>query len=146
MDVNLEEISGFKVFSRLRERSYEPRLGMVFLSAFDNPGVVRVCKQRGALDYVSKDRALEEIVERVRTLLREHASGPSRFGAKLERSSGMDAAARPTLPAGGNPRAPRRALAEAAPGVVADMRRRSRTRGMAAMIQRLTRGGPRAEG
>jgi TonB family protein len=69
MDTDLDEVDGFQVFVWLqRERPHRP-YPVVFLTRFDHPGVARVCKHHGALDYLLKSDPLEQVTDRIQRIL-----------------------------------------------------------------------------
>jgi TonB family protein len=68
LETELEDMDGFDVFTRLRRRARRP-LPVVFVTAFENPGVATSCLRRGALAYLGKGRALEEVVQEVEECL-----------------------------------------------------------------------------
>ncbi len=68
LETDLEDMDGFDVFTRLRRRARRP-LPVVFVTAFENPGVATSCLRRGALAYLGKGRALEEVVQEVEECL-----------------------------------------------------------------------------
>lgn len=80
LEVELEGMDGFQVFASLQRDRPEKPLPILFVTGFSNPQVARVCRQRGALDYVSKDTTTHEIVERVKSFFRER---DPLFGRKL---------------------------------------------------------------
>jgi protein TonB len=61
MEADLEEMDGFQVFARLQRNRQDNPFRVIFLSRFDHPRVARVCKQRGALAYLTKKQSLEQV-------------------------------------------------------------------------------------
>jgi CheY-like chemotaxis protein len=77
METDLEQVDGFQVFVRLQRERPEKPYPLVLLSRFYHPGVASVCKHHGALDYLSKDLPLEQVVARIRGLLAELDAFPA---------------------------------------------------------------------
>ncbi|MBA3556737.1 MAG: response regulator, partial [Gemmatimonadales bacterium] len=71
METDLEEMDGFQVFALLQRDRAEP-FPALFVTAFENPRVARVCKQRGALGYVGKNRPLDQVVTAVQAYFTDH--------------------------------------------------------------------------
>jgi TonB family protein len=66
LEADLQDMDGFQVFAALRAALPEKPFPVVFLTAFDNPQVARVCKLRGAKDYLAKRLSLEGVVRAIR--------------------------------------------------------------------------------
>jgi two-component system, OmpR family, response regulator len=74
LDVMLPDLDGFEVYRRVA--SSRPRVPVLFLTARDAPGDRVRGLTLGADDYVGKPFSLEELVARVRAVLRRTRSEP----------------------------------------------------------------------
>ncbi|QQQ80509.1 response regulator transcription factor [Saccharothrix sp. 6-C] len=87
LDVMLPDVDGFEVVRRLRERRAEGRRGPVpvlFLTARDGQADKVTGLSLGADDYVTKPFDLEELIARIRAILRRtsgHQAGVLTVGA-----------------------------------------------------------------
>ncbi|MDH6127561.1 two-component system OmpR family response regulator [Kitasatospora sp. GP82] len=83
LDVMLPDLDGFTVVERLREQSRWPQSGehvpVLFLTAKDGTGDKVHGLAAGADDYVTKPFSLEELIARIRAILRR-AGGPTEDG------------------------------------------------------------------
>src|SRR6185503_1146674 len=73
LDVMLPDLDGFEVYRRLS--ATEPRVPVLFLTAKDQPADRVHGLTLGADDYVGKPFSLEELVARVRAVLRRTRGG-----------------------------------------------------------------------
>jgi CheY-like chemotaxis protein len=69
LDVDLDEMDGFQVFSRLLRWRAERPLPLVFLTEFANAHVMEVCIERGARAYLRKGDSPETVAAAVVDLL-----------------------------------------------------------------------------
>ncbi|MFB7662808.1 response regulator transcription factor [Kitasatospora sp. NPDC056138] len=83
LDVMLPDLDGFTVVERLREQAQWPQPGehvpVLFLTAKDGTGDKVQGLAAGADDYVTKPFSLEELIARIRAILRR-AGGPAEDG------------------------------------------------------------------
>ncbi|WP_280716046.1 response regulator transcription factor [Kitasatospora sp. MAP5-34] len=83
LDVMLPDLDGFTVVERLREQTQWPQsaehVPVLFLTARDGTGDKVQGLAAGADDYVTKPFSLEELIARIRAILRR-AGGPSDDG------------------------------------------------------------------
>ncbi|MDQ1501889.1 MAG: two-component system, OmpR family, response regulator [Actinomycetota bacterium] len=78
LDVMLPDLDGFEIVRRLRADGL--RMPIVFLTARDGTEDKVAGLTIGGDDYVTKPFSLEELVARVRAVLRRTASGPEQSG------------------------------------------------------------------
>ncbi|HEX4722603.1 MAG TPA: response regulator transcription factor [Pseudonocardiaceae bacterium] len=81
LDVMLPDMSGLDVLRRLRE--YNPNLPVLFLTAKDSVEDRIAGLTAGGDDYVTKPFALEEVVLRLRALLRRTLAGEAVTGSLI---------------------------------------------------------------
>jgi two-component system catabolic regulation response regulator CreB len=74
LDVGLPDLNGFELFKRLQALPRGPQTPMLFLTARSDEIDRVVGLEMGADDYVAKPFSPRELVARVRTILRRHAS------------------------------------------------------------------------
>jgi two-component system, OmpR family, catabolic regulation response regulator CreB len=74
LDVGLPDLNGFELFKRLQALPQGPQTPMLFLTARSDEIDRVVGLEMGADDYVAKPFSPRELVARVRTILRRHAS------------------------------------------------------------------------
>jgi two-component system, OmpR family, response regulator len=74
LDVNLPDIDGFEVCRRLRARGGQ--IPVIFLTARDDVDDLRAGFTRGGDDYLTKPFSLEELVLRIRAVLRRTQPQP----------------------------------------------------------------------
>ncbi len=86
LDVDLDEMDGFQVFSRLLRRRAERPLPLVFLSDFVHAHVVEVCLQRGARAYLRKGDPAERVATAISDLLTtpDASAAPGLVGGNRE--------------------------------------------------------------
>ena len=82
LDVMLPDMDGFAVLEHLRER--EPELPVLFLTAKDDVQDRVRGLEVGADDYVTKPFSLEEVVARLRALLRRSGASEEKPASILE--------------------------------------------------------------
>lgn len=75
LDVNLPDLDGFEVCRRLRSQGGQ--IPVIFLTARDDDADLRAGFTRGGDDYMTKPFSLEELVLRVRAVLRRTQSRTS---------------------------------------------------------------------
>jgi len=74
LDVNLPDIDGFEICRRLRARGGQ--MPVIFLTARDDDDDLRAGFTRGGDDYLTKPFSLEELVLRIRAVLRRTQRRP----------------------------------------------------------------------
>ncbi|HEY7034646.1 MAG TPA: response regulator transcription factor [Thermomicrobiales bacterium] len=74
LDVNLPDIDGFEVCRRLRDHGEQ--IPVIFLTARDEDEDLRAGFARGADDYLTKPFSFEELVLRIRAILRRSRRQP----------------------------------------------------------------------
>jgi two-component system OmpR family response regulator len=81
LDVMMPDVDGFAVARRLRESG--TRVPILFLTARDATGDKVTGLTLGGDDYVTKPFSLEEVVARIRAVLRRTAGGAAAAGSRL---------------------------------------------------------------
>ena len=97
LDVALPDVSGLAVVRRLREdggRSAHGRLPVLFLSARDTVADRLSGLAAGADDYVAKPFSLDELIARIRALLRRAGRCPAEGGRLVAGDLELDLAGR----------------------------------------------------
>jgi two-component system OmpR family response regulator len=74
LDVNLPDVDGFEVCRRLRDRGEQ--IPVIFLTARDDVDDLRAGFTRGGDDYLTKPFCLDELVLRIRAVLRRTRRQP----------------------------------------------------------------------
>lgn len=82
LDLMLPGLSGTEVFREIRERSDVP---IIMVTAKDDQVDKIIGLELGADDYVTKPYSGRELVARIRSVLRRHASGPNGIPDEPER-------------------------------------------------------------
>lgn len=84
LDVNMPIVSGFAAASRIRERFLAP---IIFLTAYSGDGDRQMGFLAGADDYVVKPFSNQELLLRIKSLLRRVRQYGQKAGKKQEKSS-----------------------------------------------------------
>jgi DNA-binding response OmpR family regulator len=79
MDVRMPKMTGYEACKALKEDASTANIPVVFLSAKGQEAEVKMGKELGAVEYIIKPFAPDELVDRVRDILK-------RYGHKLSSS------------------------------------------------------------
>lgn len=73
MDVKMPVMDGITALMKLKEDPTTKDIKVVFLTAFSDPNVpevdIKAAKEMGAIDFIKKGTALDEVVEKVKQYL-----------------------------------------------------------------------------
>jgi DNA-binding response OmpR family regulator len=72
MDVRMPKMTGYEACKALKEDASTADIPVVFLSAKGQEAEVKMGKELGAVEYIIKPFAPDELVERVRNILKHH--------------------------------------------------------------------------
>ena len=72
MDVRMPKMTGYEACKALKEDASTANIPVVFLSAKGQEAEVKMGKELGAVEYIIKPFAPDELVERVRNILKHH--------------------------------------------------------------------------
>ena len=67
LDISLPDINGFKVASRIRQVSPDSRI--IFVTANDSRMIARAALSDGAMGFVSKQNAVDELLPAIRAVM-----------------------------------------------------------------------------
>jgi DNA-binding response OmpR family regulator len=72
MDVRMPKMTGYEACKALKEDASTANIPVVFLSAKGQEAEVKMGKELGAVEYIIKPFAPDELVARVRNILKHH--------------------------------------------------------------------------
>jgi putative two-component system response regulator len=73
LDIKLPDITGFEICSELKQRHISRNTPIIFVSGSSSPEDIVECKNRGAVDYITKPFEITDFIYRVV----QHAKMPS---------------------------------------------------------------------
>lgn len=95
LDVAMPRLNGFGVAERLREKKFAG--GIIFLTMYDQEDMFNRAMNAGALGYILKDSAVEEIIDGIRAVAKgRHYLSPSISHFLMRRATGREALAKTT--------------------------------------------------